>query len=87
MKISYKFWYIIRDDNIHISECAIRFYEGDITTEDERDENDDLVSITRYRVSKRLQAEDLEYLKKTIKKEKNGYDCVPIILFKFLISP
>ena len=29
MQISYKFWYITRGDDVHISEAAVRFYEGD----------------------------------------------------------
>lgn len=33
--VDYKFWYIRRDDDVHISECAVRFYEGEHDEEGE----------------------------------------------------
>ena len=79
MKINYKFWYITRQDDIHISECAIRFFEGDVITADETDMKNPTgakISVTRYRMTKRLQANDLVHLGKPIKKELSGDDCV-----------
>lgn len=58
MNIDYKFWYIRRDDNGFISEAAIRFYEGEITTRAER-RDDSIIPITRYRRSRRLGESDL----------------------------
>lgn len=49
MLIDYKFWYIKRDDNGFITEAAIRFYLGDITTQTE-----DGQSVTRYRRTQRV---------------------------------
>lgn len=72
MKTDYKFWYIKRDDNIHISEAAIRFYEGEVTTEGEDGE-----PVTRYRRVKRLKETDLGHLKsKKVKKESSGNDSI-----------
>lgn len=47
--IDYKFWYIRRDDDGFITEAAIRFYTGDITTEIEFGQ-----SVTRYRRTQRV---------------------------------
>ena len=57
--IDYKFWFIRRDDNGFITQAAIRFYEGTISAELERQPKGDTVSITRYRRTKRLQKADL----------------------------
>lgn len=76
MKTSYKFWYITRQDDVHISECAVRFYEGEISTDNELHLGE-IKSVTRYRPTKRLEAKDLEHLKsKQIKKELSGQDTV-----------
>ena len=32
MRTDYKFWFIKRDDNCFITECAVRFYEGEYQT-------------------------------------------------------
>lgn len=67
MKTSYKFAFIKRQDNIHISECGVRFYEGEVTTKDEKDFlTGKLIPITRYRISGRLQKEDLTHLKSNV---------------------
>lgn len=61
MKTEFKYWYIRRDDNIHISECVVRFYEGEVTTAFE-DSGDGPVEITRYRRSKLLGQNDLPHI-------------------------
>lgn len=61
MLTSYKFWYVERLDNVHISECAVRLYEGEITTQDEPDLEGDMKPVTRYRKSKTLTKEDLSH--------------------------
>ena len=38
-------------------EVLARFYEGDITTEDEQDSEDNFVPVTRYRRTRRLRDE------------------------------
>lgn len=63
MLTDYKFWYIRRDDNGYITEAAIRFYEGDITTEDEYcGVHRKLQSVTRYRRTKQLSKEEVAHL-------------------------
>ncbi len=79
MKTNYKFWYITRQDDIHISECAIRFFEGDISTKDEINIENPLgakISVTKYRRIRRLQASDLVHLGKPTRKELSGDDCI-----------
>lgn len=78
MKLTdYKFWYIRRDDDVHISECAVRFYEGEVTTEDEI-VNGELVPVTRYRRTKKLNPKkDIKHTKtKKMKKDSKGKNCV-----------
>ena len=83
MKTDFKFWFIRRDDNGFITDCGIRFYEGDITTENEimldREVAKDFVSVpvTRYRRLRRLNSTDLKHLKseKTMK-EANGEEAI-----------
>ena len=36
-KTDYKFWYIRRNDDGYITDCAIRFYEGEHVTQKKRD--------------------------------------------------
>ena len=81
MKTSYKFWYVHKDDDIHINEVAIRFYEGQITTEDEEIfdvESNSFVktSVTRYRRTKRLTIDELPHLNGKSIKESSGEDCI-----------
>lgn len=78
MQTDYKFWFIRRDDNGFITEAAIRFYEGDITTENEMDRTTQILKpVTRYRRSKRLAVADLQYLgNKKTKKEYSGEDAI-----------
>ncbi len=60
----FKFLYITRQDDIHISKAAVRFYEGEVTTENHRDiRTKEMVPVTRYRRSERLQKEDLPHIK------------------------
>ena len=77
MLTDYKFCYITREDDGTIRKCAIRFHEGNITTENEM-VNDELVPVTRYRRnSMPLKAKDLKYLKTKNIKE-NGNDTCAI---------
>ena len=55
--IDYKFWYIRRNDNGFITEAALRFFTGDITTELENG-----VNITRYRRTLRLGQTAVQFL-------------------------
>lgn len=68
MRTDYKFWYIKRDDDIHISECAVRFSEGEY--QDIKDSETNEIKSVYIRV-KRLGKNDLQHLKniKTIIKE------------------
>lgn len=76
MQISYKFWYITREDDVHISEAAIRFYEGedkDVTFKDffsgkEKTEK-------RYVRTKRLKPKDIPELDGTFRQESDGSYC------------
>lgn len=76
MKLTdYKFWYITRDDNGFITEIAVRFYEGDITTDLEHDAiSNTMKPVIRYRRTKRLKKNDLGHLVRKFRKEKNGND-------------
>ncbi len=77
MKCDFKFWYIKRDDNGFITEAAIRFYEGDITPENEFNlVADKVIPVIRYRRFRRLQETDLTHLGKTFAKELNGNNAV-----------
>ena len=64
MKTDYKFWYITRDDSGFITECAVRFHEGDISTLSETDALLGSRLVTRYRRNAQLQKTDLSYLSK-----------------------
>ena len=74
MLTDYKFWYIRRDDDGFIEEAAVRFYEGEITTKNERDNDDNLVPVTKYRRSRRLGKNDLKHLDHKFVKESSGAD-------------
>lgn len=64
MKTDYKFWYIKREDNVHITECAVRFYEGEVTTENELDILGNPQPVTRYRRTKQLKKVHQPHFKK-----------------------
>lgn len=73
MKTDYKLWYVARDDNGFITEVAVRFFEGEVTTQDERHFiTKELRPITRYRRTKRLQAGDLKHFPKKARFKKDG---------------
>lgn len=82
MKTNYKFWYITREDDVHISECAIRFYEGDdmqvdVPVDDTDPNNKTTKKEIRYVKTKRLQKADLpHFVGRKVKKEKSGDDCI-----------
>jgi len=75
MQTSYKFWYITRDDDGYITECAIRFYEGETSKKLEYVDIDRQEEVTRYRRVKRLNRADLSHFS-VFKKEANGNDTV-----------
>ena len=77
-KIDYKFWYIRRDDDVHISECAVRFFEGDMFNIDVTDPlTGDSTQELKYKRTKRLKKTDLPFLSdKKTKKDVNGRDTV-----------
>lgn len=74
LKTNYKFWYIHREDDVHITECAVRFYEGDTLEQDEVDPITGITSkVTRYRKTKRLNDSDLSHFTgRETKLETNG---------------
>ena len=77
MLTDYKFWYIKNDGFGAIEECAVRYFEGDITTVDEPDEDNNLVPVTCYRRTKRVNPREMDHTKsKRIKKDSGGNDCV-----------
>jgi hypothetical protein len=87
MLTSYKFWYILRNDNGFITEAAVRFYEGEFTTLPEKkaqlgggfiDEN-----VTRFRYKDRLTKDQIAYLGVATKKELSGKDCAIFTLAHF----
>ena len=76
MLTDYKFWYIRRDDDGFITEAAVRFYEGEITTKNEKQIDDVIKPVTRYRRSKKLQDVELDHLNKPKIKDSGGSDAV-----------
>jgi hypothetical protein len=62
-RTDYKFWYIQRDDAGFITEVGIRFYEGAVASELERNsDTGTLEPVTRYRRSARLTEAQMAYL-------------------------
>ena len=60
-----------------ITKCAVHFYEGEATTENEFNEAFNLVPVTRYRRSKQLKQKDLPHFKDTKTcKDSNGYEYI-----------
>lgn len=77
MKTDYKFWYIKQDDDGFITEAAVRYYEGDVTTEDEVIvKGEPPVPVTKYRRTARLTSDELTHVTKEIIKESNNNDAV-----------
>ena len=81
MQTSYKFWYVKREDDLRISEVAVRFYEGNIlpVTEKKLNKNTQEImskEVNKYKIIKRLSESELPYQKgaKFIK-ESNDNDC------------
>lgn len=54
MLTDYKFWFIRRDDDGFITEAAVRFYEGEITTEYKQKGIGAPEQVTMYRRTKKL---------------------------------
>ena len=75
MFTDYKFWYVNRDDNGFINECAVRFYEGEVSSKLETNFRGETKDVLGYRRIKRLKAKDLKHFKE-FKKEVNGNDAV-----------
>ena len=79
MKTDYKIWYVIRNDDVHINEAGVRFYEGEVTTKNEidRSDNDTVKSVTRYRRAKRLSHADMPHFRfRKVRKDAKGEDVV-----------
>lgn len=77
MKTDYKYWYIRRDDDVHISECAVRFFEGDVTTENEFDKLEGNRPVARFRRTKRLSKVEMPHFEeKKVKIEKGGSETI-----------
>lgn len=74
MLCDYKFWFIRRDDDGFITECGVRFYEGEISTLPETVQGETKM-VTAYRRTKRLQKKDVKHFK-NFKKELSGNDAV-----------
>lgn len=71
----YKFWYIKRNNAGQITEAAVRFYEGAITTKLEHVPGTTTPQlVTRYRRTKRLQRADIPYIPERFVKELSGND-------------
>lgn len=85
MLTSYNLWYTKKDDDTSLfTEVAVRFCEGEITTEDELvvDQQTRLRSlqpVTRYRVQKQLSKEEIAYVGDRL--TKNDFDGNECILF------
>lgn len=81
MKTSYKFWYITREDDVHISEVAVRFYEGDVfrvnlVKVDPETQEKIIEPADKYLRTKRLSAKDLPHQKgRKVVTESNGNEC------------
>lgn len=72
-QISYKWWYITRDDNGFITECAVRFYEGeDMDVEVENPLIGGKQIERRYVRTKRLTMDDIAEIKGKYRLEKDG---------------
>jgi len=77
MLTDYKFWYIQRADDVHISECAVRFFEGEVSTKDELQIDGSAKSVTRYRRTLRLDPKSMDHTKnKKLKKDHKNRDVV-----------
>jgi len=80
MKTSYKFWYVHKSDDIHISEVAVRFYEGEMLAVQQ--EYLDVISnkitpieTVKYVRTKRLQKADLPHINTKFVQEEDSNDC------------
>ena len=74
--ISYKFWYITRDDDGFITKAAIRFYEGDdMDIEIEDFETKEKKIENRYIRINILSKEDVSEIKGEWQKDAGNNDC------------
>lgn len=72
MQISYKFWYITREDDSYISEAAIRFYEGENMDVEVADILGAKSTVNRYVRTKRLEPKDIPELMGVYRQEADG---------------
>lgn len=72
MLTNYKFCRIQREDDVHINECVIRFYEGEITTQNEYNPVDGVHPVTKYRIIKALEKADMPHHASS----KSNGDCI-----------
>jgi len=79
MLTDYTFWYITRSDSGYITECAVRFFAGDVSTKKENIGDEGVKeNVTRYRRTERLDPKTMDHTKnKRMKKDNVGRD-VPV---------
>lgn len=77
MQTDYKFWYIQREDNVHISQCAIHIFEGSVTTKSEKMPGQAAKNVTRYRRSRRIPPSELPHFSgRATRTDASGGDCL-----------
>ena len=78
MLTDYKFWYHTVGDDGNFTECAVRFYFGEVTTKNEYSESvKGDAPVTRYRRSEKIDPNTMNHTKnKRMKKDSGGLDCV-----------
>ena len=79
MKTDYKIWCIKRDNSVPkpypIMTVVVRFYEGNITTKNERNPEGGVMAVTRYRRTKRLGGKVLPHFRLMVR-ESNGNEAI-----------
>jgi len=78
MQTNYNIWYIRREDDVHIDESAVWFFEGNVNTKNEFDDTaKKVIPVTKYRKLKILQMKDLpQFSDKQFVKDSDGNDAV-----------
>jgi hypothetical protein len=76
MYIEHHIWYVRRTDDVHIDECAVYFYEGDIVSGENFDiSTKSMVPFTGYQKTRKLTQTDLPYFS-NFTKDSLGNDAV-----------
>lgn len=71
MAITYKFWYIKKDDDVHVNEVAVRVYEGIKQQKILKDKPETVFSL-----NKRLSDADYKKTKRKTKTDNDGGHCL-----------